>query len=80
MMSDDPWVSYFDFEKYGFVNPTTGKPYCRVHLGRMIRRSQWPKPTQVSPNRIAWRLSELKHHERQLEVARAYREPSEAAE
>ena len=69
-MSDDPWVSYFDLKKYGFVNPTSGEPYSRVHLGRMMRRGQWPKAIQVTPNRIAWRLSELKHWERQLEVAR----------
>jgi predicted DNA-binding transcriptional regulator AlpA len=78
-MPGDRLVSYFDLEGLGFVNPTTGRPYSRKHLGDMMRRGQWPKAIQVSPNRIAWRLSELMRHAATLPVARSVREGADAA-
>jgi predicted DNA-binding transcriptional regulator AlpA len=36
-----------------------GADYSRVHLRRLIERELFPPPIQLSPNRIAWRLSDL---------------------
>jgi hypothetical protein len=78
---EDPWISYFDLERLGFVNPQTGKAYSRKHIGDMMRRGEWPRATQVSSNRIAWRLSELRRREANLPVARSLQkqEPADAA-
>jgi hypothetical protein len=76
---DDPWVAYSDLEQLGFVNPATGKAYSRKHLLNLMRRDEWPKATQVSANRVAWRLSQLRDREAKLPVARSLREPVDAA-
>ena len=70
-MTDDRWVSYFDLAGLGFINPQTGKAFSRKHLGDLMRRGEWPKAIQVSPNRIAWRLSQLREREATLPVARS---------
>jgi hypothetical protein len=75
----DRLVSYFDLGEFGFVNPTTGKPYSRKHLGDLMRRGLWPKAIQVSPNRIAWRLSDLTRHAATRPIARSLRDPADAA-
>ena len=36
-----------------------GINYTRVHTRRMIARGLFPPPVMLSPNRIAWRLSDL---------------------
>ena len=78
-MPEDRWVSYFDLADLGLVNPTSGRPYSRKHLGDLMRRGKWPRAIQVSPNRIAWRLSDLMRHAAALPVARSVREPADAA-
>jgi hypothetical protein len=78
-MHEDRWVSYFDLADLGFVNPATGKPFSRKHLIDMQRRGEWPKATQISRNRIAWRLSELIEREATLPHARSVREPASDA-
>ena len=40
--------------------PDRGVPkYSRGHVRRLISRGLFPPPVQLSPNRIAWRLSDL---------------------
>ncbi len=70
-MTDDPLIGYFDLERHGFVNPSTGHAYSRKHLGDLMRTGRWPKARQVSANRIAWALSELTAHYKALPVARS---------
>jgi hypothetical protein len=41
------------------LKPDYGIPYTRVHLHRMMQRGQFPLAVQLSPNRIAWRPSDL---------------------
>lgn len=36
-----------------------GIRFTRVHLRRLIRRGLFPAPIRLSPNRIAWRSSDL---------------------
>ena len=36
-----------------------GVPYSRVHLRRLIEQGHFPRPHILSPNRIAWRISDL---------------------
>jgi hypothetical protein len=36
-----------------------GIRYTRVHLRRLIARGLFPAPVMLSPNRLAWRLSDL---------------------
>jgi predicted DNA-binding transcriptional regulator AlpA len=49
---DEIFVPYPELQKHGI-------PYCRVHLRRMIRAGTFPAPHQLSPNRCAWKLSDL---------------------
>jgi predicted DNA-binding transcriptional regulator AlpA len=65
--------------KLGFVNPQTGRAFSRKHLIDMMRRGQWPAAIQISPNRIAWRLSDLMRHAATRPIARSLREPADAA-
>jgi len=68
---EDRWVSYFDLAELGFVNPSTGKAFSRKHLIDMMRRGDWPPATQVSANRIAWRMSQLLPRDAALPPARS---------
>ena len=70
-MREDRWVSYFDLAELGFVNPSTGKAFSRKHLIDMMRRGDWPPATQVSANRIAWRMSQLLQRDAALPPARS---------
>jgi prophage regulatory protein len=37
-----------------------GLTYSRVHLGRLVKAGAFPRPVQVSPGRVAWRMSDLR--------------------
>jgi Prophage CP4-57 regulatory protein (AlpA) len=40
--------------------PDHGLPrYSRVHMRRLMARGLFPRPVMLSPNRIAWRKSDL---------------------
>jgi hypothetical protein len=40
--------------------PANGVPnYSRVHTRRLIGRGLFPRPVMLSPNRIAWRKSDV---------------------
>jgi len=40
--------------------PQHGVPkYSRVHIRRLVARGLFPRPVMLSPNRIAWRKSEV---------------------
>jgi hypothetical protein len=47
------FVAYHNLPEHGIP------PYCRVHLGRMMRAGQFPAAVQISPNRIAWKAADL---------------------
>lgn len=47
------------FVPYKSLKPEHGIEYSRVHLRRMIDRQLFPVPVLLSPNRVAWRLSDL---------------------
>jgi hypothetical protein len=47
------FITYDQLPKYGVPN------YSRVHTRRLIARGLFPRPVMLSPNRIAWRLSDL---------------------
>jgi predicted DNA-binding transcriptional regulator AlpA len=51
---DDLFVSYED------LSPKHGIDFTRVHLRRLMAKGQFPPAYQLSPNRVAWKLSELK--------------------
>jgi prophage regulatory protein len=57
------FVSYFDLRAHGI-------PYTRVHLYRMMRNGTFPASIRLSPNRIAWRLSELENWKNSRPLAR----------
>jgi predicted DNA-binding transcriptional regulator AlpA len=78
-MPEDRLVSYFDLGPLGYVNPETNRAFSRKHLIDMMRRGQWPKALQVSPNRIAWRLSDLEAWKSNRPIARSLRDPADAA-
>jgi len=47
------FVTYPELPDYGVP------PYSRVHLMRMMRRDQFPQQIQLSPNRVAWRVTDI---------------------
>jgi len=47
------FVTYPELPHYGVPR------YSRVHLTRMMRRKQFPQQVQLSPNRVAWRISDI---------------------
>lgn len=47
------------FVPYKSLKPEHGIEYSRVHIRRMIQDRRFPAPVQLSPNRLAWRLSDL---------------------
>ena len=34
-------------------------PYCRVHVGRLEKRGEFPQRVVCGPNRVAWLESEI---------------------
>jgi predicted DNA-binding transcriptional regulator AlpA len=50
---DDVFVPFDDLAANGI-------PIGRRQLRRLIRDGYFPAPCQISPNRIAWRLSEVR--------------------
>jgi predicted DNA-binding transcriptional regulator AlpA len=72
-MIEDRWVSYRDLTDLGFINPATGRAFSRKHLLDMMKWGQWPGAFQISPNRIAWKLSELTTRYASLPVAHSMR-------
>jgi Prophage CP4-57 regulatory protein (AlpA) len=53
LADDEAFVTYAQLPDHGV--PT----YSRVHTRRLIARGLFPRPVMLSPNRIAWRKSEL---------------------
>jgi hypothetical protein len=52
--------------------PDFGIPkFTRVHLGRMMAAGLFPAAFQLSPNRIAWRLTEVQQWLANRPVARS---------
>ena len=51
--SDEILVSWRALREYGIT-------YSRVHLRRLVRKNQFPAPVSLSPNRIAFKLSQLR--------------------
>jgi predicted DNA-binding transcriptional regulator AlpA len=47
------FVSYPELPHYGVPS------YTRVHLMRMMRSNQFPLQVQLSPNRVAWRVTDI---------------------
>ena len=47
------FITYDQLPKHGVPN------YSRVHTRRLVARGLFPRPVMLSPNRIAWRLSDL---------------------
>jgi prophage regulatory protein len=41
------------------LKPEYDIPFGRVQIWRMAKRGQFPKPIQLSPNRSAWRQSDI---------------------
>jgi prophage regulatory protein len=47
------FVSFPELKQNGIA------PWTRVHLNRLIKKGQFPAPISLSPNRLAWRMSDL---------------------
>jgi Prophage CP4-57 regulatory protein (AlpA) len=47
------FITYDQLPNYGVPN------FSRVHTRRLIARGLFPRPVMLSPNRIAWRMSDL---------------------
>jgi len=50
---DEVYVTYRQLSDHGVP------AYSRVHTRRLIARGLFPRPVLLSPNRIAWRKSEV---------------------
>jgi len=60
--------------------PAHGIPaWTRVHLRRLMSQGLFPRPVMLSPNRIAWRLSDLGAWKASRPTAPVATAPSEAA-
>ena len=46
------------FIPYGGL-PAHGICFTRVHIRRLVARGLFPAPVMLSPNRVAWRSSEI---------------------
>lgn len=46
------FVPYSELSRYGIR-------YSRIHITAMVKAGAFPAPRQMSPNRVAWRLSDL---------------------
>ena len=53
-MPDEVFITYLELPDYGVPK------YSRKHLLDMQRRNQFPSAIQLSPNRVAWRLSSIR--------------------
>jgi hypothetical protein len=51
--NDEVFITYYQLTEHGVPI------YSRVHTRRLIARGLFPRPVMLSPNRIAWRLSDL---------------------
>jgi hypothetical protein len=49
---EEVFVPYFSLRDHGVL-------FTRVHLRRFIERGLFPPAVQLSPNRVAWKLSDL---------------------
>ena len=63
-MSNNVFVTYDEL-------PSHGVPYTRVHLNRLMRKGLFPIAVQLSPNRIAWRVSDVEQWKANRPPARA---------
>jgi hypothetical protein len=50
---DEIFVTYNQLPDYGVPK------YSRVHIRRLVADGLFPRPVMLSPNRIAWRKSEV---------------------
>ena len=50
---DEVFITYHQLPDHGVPN------YSRVHTRRLIARGLFPRPVMLSPNRIAWRKSDV---------------------
>ena len=50
---DEVFITYCQLPDHGVPS------YSRVHTRRLIARGLFPRPVMLSPNRIAWRKSEV---------------------
>ncbi len=50
---DEVFITYDQLPDYGIPK------YSRVHIRRLMARGLFPLPVMLSPNRIAWRQSDL---------------------
>jgi hypothetical protein len=50
---DEVFITYCQLPEHGVPI------YSRVHTRRLIARGLFPRPVMLSPNRIAWRKSDL---------------------
>jgi predicted DNA-binding transcriptional regulator AlpA len=71
--SIDPFVTYPELVNFGVP------PFSRKHLLDLQKRGQFPKAIELSPNRIAWKLSEIQSWRASRPVARSVREAGDAA-
>ena len=43
--------------------------FSRVHLRRMVKKGLFPAPVRISPNRISWRINDIKSWVRTRPIA-----------
>lgn len=56
-----------------------GIPYTRVHLKRLIKAELFPAPVWLSPNRCAWRVSDIEQFESSRHTVRPAMPHADAA-
>jgi hypothetical protein len=57
--AEPPAADYEVFITYDQL-PEHGVPrYSRVHMRRLVAKGLFPRPVMLSPNRIAWRKSDV---------------------
>lgn len=62
-MQQEIFITFPDLREHGIS-------YCRVHLGRLMDKGEFPMAVRLSANRIAWRLSEVERWKQSRPAAR----------
>jgi predicted DNA-binding transcriptional regulator AlpA len=66
--ADEVFITYPELTQHGIPS------FTRKHLLDLQKRRQFPRAIELSPNRIAWRLSDLLAWRANRPLARSVRE------
>jgi predicted DNA-binding transcriptional regulator AlpA len=67
-----PYVTYEQLEGLGIL-------FARKTLRRLCKAGKFPRPVELSPGRIAWRLSDVRDYQDNRPTPKAYGDAEAAA-